>query len=215
MYKNDYWISKSLNLIIQKLIAELKEIKSRKITFQSKTLQSLKYNVLKCFKCNLYKTRNNIVFGCGNQQANLVFVGEAPGIEEDFQAKPFVGAAGQLLTKMIEAMRLKRSDVYICNIIKCKPPNNRNPNQNEIDNCIIYLKEQLHIIQPKVIITLGRYAYQALLNTTMSISKARGIFTNYENIPLMPTFHPAYLLRNNSKKKCVWSDLKQVIKLLN
>lgn len=179
------------------------------------SLDELRPGVLRCQKCkDLAKSRKNVVFGSGNSSADLVFVGEAPGYDEDIQGEPFVGKAGQLLTRMIQAMKLTREKVYICNVLKCRPPNNRNPLPEEVTNCSPYLKSQLQIIKPKVLVALGKFAAQTLLNTQTPISRLRGKFSEYEGIPLMPTFHPAYLLRNENDKKLVWEDLKQVMQLL-
>jgi DNA polymerase len=155
------------------------------------------------------------VFGVGNPCAELVFVGEAPGAEEDAQGVPFVGAAGQLLTRIIEAMGLRRDDVYIANIIKCRPPANRNPQPDEIASCEPFLIAQLDIIAPKVICALGTFAAQTLLKTKEPISRLRGRWHAYRGIPLMPTFHPAYLLRNPGDKKIVWADVKLVMTKLS
>jgi uracil-DNA glycosylase family 4 len=168
--------------------------------------------VLKCVKCPLAKTRINVVFGEGNPKAKLMFIGEAPGADEDEQARPFVGRAGQLLTKIIEAMGLKREDVYIANILKCRPPENRNPLPEEIECCSPYLLEQVRIIGPKVICALGKFSSQTLLNTETPISQLRGNFHDYHGTKLMPTYHPAYLLRNPSEKKTVWEDMKKIAK---
>ena len=165
-----------------------------------------------CHLCPLGKTRRNLVFGAGNPSARIVFVGEAPGADEDEQGLPFVGRAGQLLTKIIEAMGLKRKDVYICNILKCRPPGNRNPLPNEIGLCELFLKKQLQIISPQVICALGTFAAQTLLKTYIPITMLRGRFHSYEGIKLMPTYHPAYLLRNPSAKKLVWEDVQMIIK---
>jgi DNA polymerase len=165
-----------------------------------------------CHLCPLGKTRRNLVFGAGNPSARIVFVGEAPGADEDEQGLPFVGRAGQLLTKIIEAMGLKRKDVYICNILKCRPPGNRNPLPNEIGLCEPFLKKQLQIISPQVICALGTFAAQTLLKTDIPITMLRGRFHSYEGIKLMPTYHPAYLLRNPSAKKLVWEDVQMIIR---
>jgi len=173
-------------------------------------MDDLKALVLDCSKCGLCQTRHNVVFGIGNPQAELVFVGEAPGEDEDIQGVPFVGRAGQLLTQMIEEPRslgIKRSDVYICNVLKCRPPGNRNPEPGEINCCEPYLKLQLEIIKPKVICALGKFAAQTLLKTETPISKLRGNWYEYEGIPLLPSFHPSYLLRNVSAKKEAWQDM--------
>ncbi len=164
-----------------------------------------------CHRCKLAPSRTQIVFGVGNPRANLMFVGEAPGAEEDAQGVPFVGAAGQLLTKIIEAMGLRRHDVYIANIIKCRPPGNRNPQPDEIASCEPFLIAQLDIIAPKVICALGTFAAQTLLKTNNPISRLRGRWHAYQGIPLMPTFHPAYLLRNPGEKKVVWADVQLIM----
>jgi uracil-DNA glycosylase family 4 len=163
-----------------------------------------------CKRCKLCPTRTNIVFGVGNPDAQLVFVGEAPGADEDAQGEPFVGRAGQLLTKMIEAMGYARGDVYICNVLKCRPPGNRNPEPDEVASCEPFLKKQLGAIRPRIIVALGKFAVQCLLRDDAPISRLRGNLRSYEGIPLMPTFHPAYLLRDPSKKKLAWDDLKAV-----
>jgi len=170
--------------------------------------------VRRCRRCPLYRTRTHAVISDGSPHAKLVFVGEAPGREEDLQGKPFVGAAGQLLTKMITAMGLSRQDVYICNVLKDRPPENRTPQPEEIDACLPFLREQLTIVQPKVICALGAVAVKALLGPHVAITKVRGHVADYEGIPLVPTFHPAYLLRNPDAKKFAWADLKKVKKLL-
>ncbi|MDE2059555.1 MAG: uracil-DNA glycosylase [candidate division NC10 bacterium] len=161
-----------------------------------------------CMRCKLHKGRKTIVFGVGNPQAWLLFVGEAPGADEDQQGEPFVGKAGQLLTRIIEAMKLTREQVYICNIVKCRPPANRNPEPDEIAACEPFLLAQLQAIQPKLICVLGTVAAQTLLRTREPISKLRGRFYDYHGIPVLPTFHPAYLLRNPYEKKTVWEDMK-------
>jgi len=177
-------------------------------------LDALKAEVLKCRACGLHKTRINVVFGAGNQKAALMFVGEAPGGDEDKQGLPFVGRAGQLLTKIIEAMGLGRQDVYIANILKCRPPNNRPPLPDEIAACENNVKRQIKSIRPKVIVTLGKFASQTLLKSETPISILRGKFQEYEGTKVMPTFHPAYLLRNPNEKKHVWQDMKKVMKEL-
>lgn len=177
-------------------------------------LDSLKAKVAICDKCGLSKTRKNVVFGSGSSKAKLMFVGEAPGRDEDMQGLPFVGRAGKLLTKIIEAMGLAREDVYIANILKCRPPDNRPPLPEEISACRDNLKRQVEIIKPKVICTLGKFASQTLLNTETTISDLRGKFSEYEGIKVMPTFHPAYLLRNPHDKKLVWADMKMVMREL-
>jgi len=163
-----------------------------------------------CQRCKLAPTRTKLVFGVGNPNADLLFVGEAPGADEDAQGEPFVGKAGQLLTKMIEAMGYRREDVYICNVLKCRPPGNRNPEPDEVAACEPFLKRQLGAIRPRMIVALGKFAVQCLLRDDSPISRLRCNFRTYEGIPLMPTFHPAYLLRDPSKKKLAWQDLKDV-----
>lgn len=182
---------------------------------RSGSLDALKKEVERCVKCGLHKTRLNVVFGSGNPSAELMFVGEAPGEDEDIQGKPFVGRAGGLLTKIIEAMGLKRDDVYIANILKCRPPNNRMPLPNEIMACEGNVKDQIKLINPKVICTLGKFASQTLLRTEVPISSLRGKFAEYNGIKVMPTFHPAYLLRNPGEKKLVWEDMKKIMKELS
>lgn len=164
-----------------------------------------------CQRCGLCESRTNIVFGVGNPGADLVFVGEAPGYNEDLQGEPFVGNAGQLLDKMIGAMGLSRQDVYICNVIKCRPPDNRDPQVDEIRECAPFLKKQLEVIAPKVIVTVGRFASQTLLQIDESMGRMRGNWHDYNGVPVMPTYHPAYLLRNEEAKAPAWSDLKQVM----
>ncbi|MBI5166336.1 MAG: uracil-DNA glycosylase [candidate division NC10 bacterium] len=161
-----------------------------------------------CKRCKLHSGRRNIVFGVGSEKADLVFVGEAPGADEDEQGEPFVGRAGQLLTRIIEAIKLKRDQVYICNIIKCRPPANRSPEPNEIAACEPFLIAQLQAIRPKLICALGTFAAQTLLRTREPIGKLRGRFHSYQRIPLLPTFHPAYLLRNPYEKRKVWEDMQ-------
>jgi len=178
-------------------------------------LQELKSEILSERCCHLARTRKNMVFGAGSPDARLVFVGEAPGRDEDIQGEPFVGRAGQLLTKIIESIGLKRSEVYICNILKCRPPNNRNPLPTEIAACEPYLVRQLEIIKPIVICALGKFAAQTLLKTDTPISRLRGEYHDYHGIKLMPTFHPAYLLRNPGEKRTVWEDMKKIRKTLN
>lgn len=178
-------------------------------------LEGLEDEVKNCKKCPLCQNRTNPVFGEGDVHAELMFVGEGPGADEDKQGRPFVGKAGQLLTKMIEAMSLKRENVYIANIVKCRPPENRAPFKEEAAACIDYLKNQIELIKPKVIVCLGSVSATYLLNTDKQISKLRGDFIDLQGIKVMPTFHPAYLLRNPTKKKESWEDLQKVMKFLN
>ncbi|MBL7072436.1 MAG: uracil-DNA glycosylase [Candidatus Omnitrophica bacterium] len=178
------------------------------------SLEEYKNNISSCQKCPLGKTRISFVFGAGSPKAPLMFVGEAPGRDEDQQGEPFVGRAGQLLTKIIESIGLKREDVFIGNILKCRPPQNRNPLPTEISACTPYLLKQIDIIKPKVICSLGKFSAQTLLNSETPISRLRGKFYDYHGIKLMPTYHPAYLLRNQSGKKDVWEDMKAIAKEL-
>jgi uracil-DNA glycosylase family 4 len=167
-----------------------------------------------CTRCKLHRRRTNIVFGVGNPHAELVFVGEGPGHDEDVQGIPFVGRAGQLLTQMITAMGIKREDVYIANVVKCRPPENRTPEKDEVATCLPFLMRQLANIHPKVIVSLGSVAAQALLNTNKSISHFRGQWFDFRGAKLMATYHPAYLLRNPHAKPEVWADLKKVMAYL-
>ncbi len=179
-----------------------------------KTVDEVRRELGECTRCKLCQGRTQIVFGSGNPRARLVFVGEAPGAEEDAQGVPFVGKAGQLLTKMIEAMGFSRDEVYICNVVKCRPPDNRNPEPDEIAACEPFLKAQLQAIRPEVIVALGKFAAQTLLRDPTPITRMRGQWRRYEGAPLMPTFHPAYLLRQPNEKKVAWSDLQQVMQAL-
>jgi DNA polymerase len=175
------------------------------------TLEQIRADIGDCTRCKLHKSRHRIVFGDGNPRAKLVFVGEGPGEEEDRQGLPFVGRAGKLLTQMIEAMGLERGDVYICNVVKCRPPNNRTPERDEIDTCQPFLDRQLAVIQPKVIVCLGNVAAQALLGTGEPMSRVRGKWFRWRGTKMLPTYHPAYLLRNPNAKKIVWEDLQKVM----
>jgi DNA polymerase len=178
-------------------------------------LLSLEKEVHCCTGCRLHETRTFTVFGMGNVDADLVFVGEGPGADEDAAGEPFVGAAGKILTRMIYALGLTRRDIYICNIIKCRPPGNRNPQPDEIDSCKRYLLTQLDVVQPKVICTLGAVPTHFLLNAKATISRLRGRVFSFRGVKVVPTFHPAYIYRSPSKKLEVWKDLKLVEKLLN
>jgi uracil-DNA glycosylase family 4 len=178
-------------------------------------LAAVRADIGDCTRCKLHTLgRTQIVFGVGNPEADLMFVGEAPGGDEDIQGIPFVGRAGQLLTKIIEAIGLKREDVYIANVIKCRPPQNRNPEPDEVATCEPFLFQQIDIIKPKVIVALGKFGAQTLLRTLDPISRLRGRVFEYRGSKLIPTFHPAYLLRNPSSKREVWEDMKLVRKLL-
>jgi DNA polymerase len=177
-------------------------------------LAAVRRDIGDCRRCGLAGHRRNIVFGEGNPKAGLVFVGEAPGGDEDLQGKPFVGRAGQLLTRIIIAMGLDRRDVYICNILKCRPPGNRDPLPEEIASCEPFLIRQLAAIKPRVICALGSFAARTLLKSDIPITALRGHFHDYQGIPLMPTYHPAYLLRNPGAKKQVWEDVQKIMELL-
>ena len=169
-----------------------------------------------CTRCKLGGLgRRQVVFGVGNPRAALMFVGEAPGADEDAKGEPFVGRAGQLLTKIIEAIDLKREDVYIANVIKCRPPGNRNPEPDEVERCEPFLFQQIDMVKPKVIVALGKFAAQSLLKTTEPITRMRGREYKFRSAILMPTFHPAYLLRNPSSKREVWEDMKRVRAILS
>ncbi len=178
---------------------------------RTSSLPVIREELGECTRCKLSGGRKNIVFGVGEPSAALMFVGEGPGAEEDRTGEPFVGAAGQLLTKMIEAMGFSREGVYIANIIKCRPPGNRNPEPDEIEACEPFLKKQIAAIRPRMIVCLGKFAAQCLLRSDAPISRLRGRFQTYEGTPLMPTFHPAFLLRNPAAKREVWSDLQMVM----
>ena len=168
-----------------------------------------------CVKCGeLSRCRRSVVFGVGSAQAEIMFVGEAPGRDEDMQGEPFVGRAGELLTKIIAAMGFKREDVYIANVLKCRPPENRTPFPDEVTNCLPYLLSQIELIKPKMIVALGATAVRALLDVQIGITKMRGHWYTFRDIPIMPTFHPAYLLRNPAAKKEVWDDMKAVLEKL-
>ncbi|MDE0636146.1 MAG: uracil-DNA glycosylase [Candidatus Poribacteria bacterium] len=185
-------------------------------------LSALDADAQSCTKCKLHEGRNTVVFGVGNPNADLMFIGEAPGADEDRQGEPFVGRAGKLLTDIIKAMKLTREDVYIANVLKCRPPGNRNPETDEVETCSPYLIRQIELIQPKIIVALGSFAAKMLLDTKTGITALRGEFHAYalahqsDNTPvIMPTYHPAYLLRNPNAKREVWEDMQQVMVLLD
>jgi DNA polymerase len=184
------------------------------VLHSARGLNALRGEIGDCQRCKLAKTRRHIVFGTGSAEANLMFVGEAPGADEDAQGEPFVGAAGQLLTKMIKAMGYERSEVYICNILKCRPPQNRNPETDEIEACEQFLRTQIAVVQPRVIVALGKFAAHFLCGETTPITRLRGNLRTYHEIPVMPTYHPAFLLRDESRKGEAWADLKQVMAML-
>ncbi len=175
-------------------------------------LRQLRENLGDCRRCGLSEGRTNIVYGVGNPNADVMFVGEGPGAEEDRQGEPFVGRAGQLLTDIItKGMRLRREDVYIANVVKCRPPGNRDPEPDEVASCEPFLIRQIELVKPRVIVALGRFAAQTLLRSNTPVSRLRGQWRDYHGIPLMPTFHPAYLLRNPADKRLVWEDIKSVL----
>ncbi len=179
----------------------------------TETLDDIRRDLGDCQRCKLWKTRTNLVFGEGNPQAALMFVGEAPGADEDASGRPFVGRAGQLLTKMIEAIGMRRDEVYIANIVKSRPPENRPPEKDEIEACSPFILRQIATIHPRLIVTLGNPATQEILKTKTGISRLRGEFQDYPHLPdikVLPTFHPAYLLRSPDKKREAWEDLKRV-----
>ncbi len=177
-------------------------------------MKALRDKIGDCRRCKLSENRNNIVFGEGPPDADIMFIGEGPGKDEDLQARPFVGDAGKLLTNLIVKLGLKREDVYIANIVKCRPPYNRNPEEDEVASCRPFVEEQIAMIKPKVIVCLGRVAAQALLKVKTPISRMRGNFFKYNDIPVMPTFHPAYLLRTPKDKWLTWEDMQKVLKKL-
>ncbi len=180
----------------------------------SDALLAIREGLGDCTRCKLAAQRTKLVFGVGNPNAEIAFVGEGPGADEDREGEPFVGKAGQLLTRMIEAMGYRREDVYIANVVKCRPPGNRNPEPDEIEACETFLRGQLAAIAPKVVVALGKFAAQTLLRDTTPISRLRGRWFEYEGFRLMPTFHPAYLLRSPEEKKKAWDDLQLVMKEL-
>ena len=174
------------------------------------TLPDIREEMGECTRCKLHRGRQNIVFGVGNSEADLMFVGEAPGADEDAQGIPFVGRAGQLLTRIIESIGLQREQVYIANILKCRPPRNRDPQPDEVESCEGFLFQQIQAIDPILVVALGRYAAQTLLQTQTAISRIRGKFYPYRGGLLIPTFHPSYLLRNPRAKREVWEDMKAI-----
>jgi len=198
----------------EKSIGIVKTI-DRNLSSAADDLKELRSLIGDCQRCKLCKERTNIVFGTGDPDARLVFVGEGPGYDEDQQGEPFVGKAGQLLTKIIEAMKLKRDRVYICNIIKCRPPGNRNPAPDEIKACFPFLERQLDAIKPDFICALGTFAAQTLLDAVEPISKMRGRLYDMRGMKVMPTYHPAYLLRNSEKKRDVWEDMKKLMSMMD
>lgn len=180
--------------------------------YQTQSLDELRAAIGDCHRCKLGSGRTHLVFGAGNPRARIMFIGEGPGRDEDLQGEPFVGRAGQLLTDIItKGMGLKRADVYIANVVKCRPPENRNPEADEVASCEPFLKKQIELVRPEIIVALGKFAVQTLLQSKVPITRLRGNWHSYQGIRLMPTFHPAYLLRNPGDKKLVWEDIKKVL----
>jgi len=183
--------------------------------YRSKTLEELREAIGDCQRCKLSSGRTHLVFGVGNPKAKVMFVGEGPGRDEDLKGEPFVGRAGQLLTDIItKGMGMKRADVYIANVIKCRPPENRNPESDEIESCEPFLVRQIELIKPRVVVALGKFAVQLLLKSKVPIMRLRGEWHTYHGIKLMPTLHPAYLLRSPGDKKLVWQDIQKVLQEL-
>jgi len=195
----DVWIDKSI---------PQKQLKQPVSCISTDSLDDIKKQVANCTLCALHKTRTNTVFGVGNEHAEIMFIGEAPGANEDLQGEPFVGRAGMLLNEMLKSIGLKRADVYIANILKCRPPNNRDPNPQEVKLCTPYLQQQIGLIKPKLLVAVGRIAAQFLLNTTESMARLRGNTYNYgdQKTPLIVTYHPAYLLRSPTEKRKAYTD---------
>ena len=178
------------------------------------TLEDVRKELGDCKRCKLHRGRKTIVFGEGNEKATLMLIGEGPGYDEDVQGRPFVGKAGQLLTKILQSINLPREEVYIANIIKCRPSQNRNPEPDEIQSCHPFLMKQIRVIQPKIICALGTFSAQTLLKTETKITALRGKLFDLEGIKVIPTYHPAFLLRNPDKKREVWEDMKKIVELL-
>ncbi|MDH3443303.1 MAG: uracil-DNA glycosylase [Deltaproteobacteria bacterium] len=210
--------SKGVDMVEQASFSQVEEndlFADSNPVYQARSLEELRAAIGDCQRCKLCSGRTHLVFGVGNPNARLMFVGEGPGRDEDLQGEPFVGRAGQLLTDIItKGMGLRREDVYIANVVKCRPPENRNPEPDEVAACEPFLKKQIELIRPEVIVGLGKFAVQTLLQSKVPISKLRGQWHSYHGIKLMPTFHPAYLLRNPGDKKLVWEDIKEVIEAL-
>ena len=184
------------------------------VTRPGPTLEDIRSELGDCQRCKLHRTRQTIVFGEGNENAKLMFIGEGPGYDEDVQGRPFVGRAGQLLTKIIQSMQLQREDVYIANVIKCRPPQNRNPEPDEIASCSPFVLKQISAIRPTIICALGTFSAQMLLKTTAKITALRGKVFSLDTTRVIPTYHPAFLLRNPERKKDVWEDMKRIMECL-
>lgn len=209
--------AKKQTAVEEPLLFDLPETPRPSITTEpwgsAATLDNLNAQICTCVKCGLGYTRTKFVFGVGNPRATLMLIGEAPGADEDAQGEPFVGRAGQLLNKILEAIHFRREDVYICNILKCRPPGNRKPMADEVEKCLPYLRKQIELIKPKLILCLGLTAVENLLHTTESLAALRGRVLEYDGIPLMITYHPAALLRNPNWKRPTWEDVQAVRKL--
>ena len=186
------------------------DLPNRSLPQRPSALEDVRKELGDCRRCKLHRTRRNLVFGEGSKEARLMVIGEGPGRDEDMQGKPFVGRAGQLLTKILQSIQLQREEVYITNIIKCRPPQNRNPELDEIQSCYPFLHHQIQAIQPRLICALGTFAAQTLLKTDAKITTLRGKFYEFSGIKVVPTYHPAYLLRNPERKREVWEDMKQI-----
>lgn len=206
-----------IEIDVRRFLTSLKNMGIDSYVINDKTLLTLpllKKEVKECRKCSLANTRSNVVFGEGSSKARLVFIGEAPGEEEDIQGRPFVGRAGKFLGQMIDRIGLRREEAYICNVLKCRPPNNRDPEPGEVEACKGYLLSQLELVSPKIICTLGRHAYNALLGVDESITRIRGTLTQYKGVKLLPTYHPSFLLRNQNRVKEAWEDMERLKQLL-
>lgn len=211
------WEESGLDISKKPMPPKKSQKKNRTASFTATSLEQVQKILGDCKRCGLCTDRNRIVFGAGNPKAQIMFIGEGPGAHEDEQGVPFVGRAGQLLDKIIEAMGLQREAVYIANIVKCRPPKNRVPEPDEIEECLPFLKAQLELVKPEIVIALGLTAARVLTQTDSTLGELRGKLTSIAwntSVPLMPTYHPAYLLRNPNAKKIVWDDMKQVKKAL-
>jgi len=203
------------SLPVARTVAAQRAVGTSSAGADGETLEDVRCELGDCRRCGLSAERTQLVFGVGNPNARLLLVGEAPGREEDQQGEPFVGEAGRLLDRILFAMGMRREEVYICNVLKCRPPNNRDPQPDEVATCEAFLIRQIAAVKPQVIVALGRFAVQSLLQSKTPISRLRGEWQSYQGVPLMPTYHPAYLLRNPEGKRDVWEDMKEVLRLLN
>jgi len=219
----DVWVERKPALISQEVVENLPppvpetspEPSFPAVPVESTTWDALRAEVVKCTACSLHETRTQTVFGVGPETADWLFVGEAPGADEDAQGEPFVGRAGKLLNAMLFALGLQREQVFIANVLKCRPPNNRDPRPEEVVACESFLRRQIQLLQPKIIVALGRHAAHSLLKTELALSKLRGQIHSYENTPLIVTYHPAYLLRSPAEKARAWQDLCMAHKQVN